>query len=44
MWAGFAVTRALQTEQQEAPLDTAPVELTAVQPGPWLYRGSTAPP
>ena len=23
---------------------TAPVELTAVQPGPWLYRGSTAPP
>ena len=23
---------------------TAPVELTAVQHGPWLYRGSTAPP
>ena len=23
---------------------TAPVELTAVQPGPWLYQGSTAPP
>ena len=23
---------------------TAPVVLTAVQPGPWLYRGSTAPP
>ena len=23
---------------------TAPVELTAVQPGPWLYQESTAPP
>ena len=23
---------------------TAPVELTAVQSGPWLYRESTAPP
>ena len=23
---------------------TAPVELTAVQPSPWLYRESTAPP
>ena len=40
MCAGFAASRAPQTVQQRVPL-LAPVELAAVQPGPWLRPATT---
>ena len=43
MWAGFAAQGRSRLNSRKHHW-TAPVELTAVQPGPWLYRGSTAPP
>ena len=39
MWAGFAALGRSRLKHNW----TAPVELTAVQPSPWLYRESTAP-
>ena len=42
MWAGFAALRRSRLNSRKHNW-TAPVELTAVQPSPWLYRESTAP-
>ena len=42
MWAGFAALGRSRLNCRKHNW-TAPVELTAVQPSPWLYRESTAP-
>ena len=42
MWAGFAALGRSRLNSRKHNW-TAPVELTAVQPSPWLYRESTAP-
>ena len=42
MWAGFAALRRSRLNSRKHNW-TAPVELTAVQPSPWLHRESTAP-
>ena len=41
MWAGFAALGRSRLNSRKHNW-TAPVELTAVQPSPWLYRESTA--
>ena len=42
MWAGFPALGRSRLNSRKHNW-TAPVELTAVQPSPWLYRESTAP-
>ena len=42
MWAGFAALGRSRLNSRKHNW-TAPVELTAVQPSPWLYQESTAP-
>ena len=42
MWTGFAALGRSRLNSRKHNW-TAPVELTAVQPSPWLYRESTAP-